>query len=85
MLKIDLEVLLATHPILMVLRHLERVLDRGQWLHRQLIHQVSPLEVLAQIEPEDRGRMLVLIVLRVVIAEMPTNQVFNLAISYILS
>ena len=34
LLEIDLEVLLPTNPVFVVLSHLKRVFDRRQWLHR---------------------------------------------------
>ena len=46
---IDFEVFLAADPICVVLRHLEGVFDRWEWLHWHLVYEVAPLEVLLKI------------------------------------
>ena len=53
LLEVDLEVLLPTDPVFVVLSHLKRVLDRRQRLHRQLVNEMPLLKVLPQIEAQD--------------------------------
>ena len=61
LLEIDLEVLLPTNPVFVVLSHLKRVFDRRQWLHRQLVYEMALLKVLSQIEAQDRRRLALVI------------------------
>ena len=73
---IDFEIFLPAYPILMVLRHLEGVLDRWEWFHRHLIYQVAPLKVLFQIQPQ-HGNRLAALVLRAWFLKLRSNDVID--------
>ena len=57
LLKVNLEIFLAPHPILMILSHLERVFNRWQWLDWKLVNQMALLEVFSKVEAENRSRI----------------------------
>ena len=54
LLKVDFEVLLATDPVLMVLSHFQRVFNRRERFNGQLVDKVSFLEILSQVQTQDR-------------------------------
>ena len=76
LLMIDFEIFLAAYPILVVLRHLEWVLDWWEWLNRHLIYQVAPLKVLFQIQSQHRN-WLAALVLRAWFLKLSSNDVID--------
>ena len=50
LLMIYLEIFLASHPVLVILSHFKGVFYRGKGLNRRLVHKMSLIEVILQIQ-----------------------------------
>ena len=61
LLEVNFEIFLASDPILVVLCHLQWILDWRQWLYWYLINQVSSLKVLFEIQTKHWNRFASLI------------------------